>query len=153
MQLPDDSRIREAVRVAMKSLVGRERTSAEIERLLASKGFGPDEAAHAVTILRENRLLDDSRAVRDHLEARSGKRAVGRMRLEAELGARGAQADAVEELLAARTDEDELSAMAEALQARRWSHGDRVRAGRFLASRGFDGELIEAALDRHFGER
>lgn len=150
MELPEDPRVREAVGIAMKSLARRPRLSAEIAWTLRTRGFSEEEARCAVDWLEAQRLLNDEGALHEHLAARSGKRSVGSQRLRNELERRGAT-EAQIAALVTRTDEEEASAMQLALEGRRWQQSERAKAGRFLASRGFDSEVIEGALDRFFG--
>ena len=151
MELPEDPRVREAVVIAMKSLVRRSRLSGEISKSLQSKGYLNEEIEATLRFLSGNGLIDDEKAIAEQVESRSGRRSVGSERLRSELLSKGATASQVEEALASRIDEDELAAMLAALAGRRWNPLERDRAGRFLASRGFDPELIPAALDRSFG--
>ena len=151
MELPEDPRVRDAIGIAMKSLVRRTKLSGEIAKSLQSKGFLEEEIEAALGLLSRNGLIDDERAIAEHIESRSGKRSVGSERLRSDLLSKGAAASQVEGALATRDDEGEISAMLAALAGRRWNEGDRNRAGRFLVSRGFDPDLISTALDRCFG--
>jgi SOS response regulatory protein OraA/RecX len=100
--------------------------------------------------LHEKRLLNDGRALQAHADSKSaGRRAVSQSKLAAELQARGATSEQIEAALGVQDDETELSKMSELLVARKVS--DRGKAGRLLISRGFDEELIETVLERHFG--
>lgn len=151
MELPEDPRVRGALAIAMKSLVRRARLSGEIAQNLSSKGFSDDEVESVLAVLARNGLVDDEKTIRDQIEARSGRHAVGAHKLRAELLRKGATEDQVESGLALRGDEDEVEAMLAALGGRRWKEDERGRAGRFLASRGFDSDLLPTALDRFFG--
>jgi regulatory protein len=135
----------------MKSLVRRARLSGEITKNLQAKGFSAPETEAALELLARNGLIDDEKTIREHVEARSGRRAVGADKLRAELLRRGATESQVEGTLSLRTENDEVAAMLAALEGRRWNEEDRNRAGRFLASRGFQEDLIPNALDRLFG--
>lgn len=152
MRLPDDPEVRAALMFAMRRLVGRERFSGELEAELRSRGHSDDVATRAVEFLRESGLLDDRRAAESFLQSRSGRRSIGRQKLHAELLHRGSAELAAEEAIAGIDDTAEVSAMREALDSKAWRPGDRIRAARFLHSRGFDPELIESALDSRFGE-
>ena len=151
MELPEDPRVREAIGIAMKSLVRRSRLSGEVAMNLRAKGFSDVEIEAALDCLTRNGLVDDDRTISEHFESRTGRRSVGAAKLRSELLHKGATEDQIEGLLALRTNLDELGNMVKALAGRNWKAGDRNRAGRFLASRGFDDDLISTALERHFG--
>ena len=151
MELPEDPRVREAIAIAMKSLVRRARLSGEIAQNLLAKGFSAAEAEAVLAFLAQNGLVDDEKTIQAHVGARSGRRAVGADKLRAELLRRGATEGQVEGSLDLRTENDEVAAMLAALEGRRWKEEERSRAGRFLASRGFHEDLIPNALDRFFG--
>lgn len=150
MKLPEDPRVREAVGIAMKALVRRSRLSSEIAAKLRARGFSEDEIAGAVDCLESQGLLSDEQAIRDLVEARSGKRAVGAKWLQDELARRGVSETQMASIVF-RTHEEELEAMQRALAGRQWRRGDRAKAGRFLASRGFDSDSIGGAIERFFG--
>lgn len=113
---------------------------------LSERGFDDAIVQEALDVLTQQRLLSDSRATEAMIQMRSGKRAVGREALQEELRQRGADEAKLE--LAERTDEQELAIMLEVIA----KFEDRARAGRLLARRGFDPELIASVLERHFGE-
>lgn len=102
--------------VALDILSRRDQSEAELLRKLARKGVGAEEAAAALSRLRELGYLDDRR-----LAGRLAESAVasGRMvgyRLRGELIRRGIPAALAEEALAASTEDyDERSAVAELL--------------------------------------
>jgi SOS response regulatory protein OraA/RecX len=135
----------------MKSLVRRARLSREIATKLRAKSFSEAEIEATLSCLARNGLIDDDKTISQHVESKAGRRSVGAAKLRAELLSRGASEQQVEASFAAWDDKDELKAMFEALAGRSWNPNDRNRAGRFLASRGFDEELIETALGWQFG--
>ncbi len=135
-----------ALRWALRALGKREYFREELRQKLAARGFEDAIVDEALAILSEQRLLSDSRATEALIVSRSGKRAVGREALQEELLQRGADETKLE--LAERTDEQELAIMLEVIA----KFEDRARAGRLLARRGFDPDLIASVLERHFGE-
>jgi len=151
VELPEGPRVREAIGIAMKSLVRRARLSGEIATKLRAKNFSEGEIEAALGCLARNGILDDDKTIAQFFESRSGPRSIGTAKLRAELLRKGASEEQVEGSLALQNHGDELKATLEALAGRSWNPKDRNRAGRFLASRGFDEELIETALDRQFG--
>jgi regulatory protein len=137
----------------MRQLARRERLSAELQRALEAKGFEKEAIEAALAFLRERNFLNDERAAKALLERRSGKRAIGRAKMRAELEAKGVAEELIETLLEGRRDSEESANALEALRSRRWLKSDRVKAARFLWSRGFEEEGIEAALDAFFGQK
>lgn len=137
--------------MALRLLAKHDRTESEIEARLEAKSCSPETRAAVLDFLRANRLLDDSRVAEELLRQRTGKRSVGREKLRATLLAKGVPEGIVDEAIGSRDDEEELEAMAQALAGRKWTENGRARAARFLLSRGFPEELLESALERHFG--
>ncbi len=152
MKLPENPDARRALAEALKRLARRERFSGELQAILDWRGFSSEAVAGAVAFLEENRLLDDVRAIEAFVATRSGRRAVGRARLRDELVFRGAPEALAELAVEAIDDGDEANALENVLRSRTWLPDDRIKAARFLHSRGFDPDLIEAALGRRFGE-
>lgn len=134
-----------ALRWALRALGKREYFREELRQKLANRGFQDDVIDEVMAILVDQRLLSESRAAEAFIEARSGKRAVSREILQEELRERGADDSKVE--LAQRTDEEERSLMLGVIT----KFDDRARAGRLLARRGFDADLIASVLEQHFG--
>ena len=128
-----------------KLLAGRDKTTATVRADLSRRGYAPGEIDAAVERLTALGYLDDARwaasRARRELEAGWGEAGVLARLVAAGLDerlARQAVADAVGELgWSAR-------AAAEALLRQRRLEG--ARAARFLASRGFEPELVEQLL-------
>jgi SOS response regulatory protein OraA/RecX len=152
MELPGDLRVRKALAVAMKRLARRPLFSAEIERDLLSREYSEPEVKDVLSFLWKHRLLDDQKTALSLVESHSGRRSVGKGKLRAELIRRGAPEDTIESCIEGQTDDDELEAMRQALESKRWPANSRPRAARFLISRGFDEDLVESALITFFGD-
>lgn len=150
-ELPEDPRVREALGHAMKRLARSDRLAAELAADLGRRGYGESEIGEVLKFLSRNRLIDDTRTIESRIEFRSGRRAVGREKIRAELLRLGAPESSVEERLATISDDDEMTAMLQVLNSRQWHEGGRIKAARFLLSRGFSEDLVESALNRHFG--
>jgi regulatory protein len=152
----DDDEHKKALRAALAKLKSGDRFEKELENQLLAKGIPSETARDVVSYLMERRFVDDRRTIDNAVARRSGKRAVGRERLRAELLRRGAPEDLVEQALSAMPAEEEPSGALALLRARYGSGGARdrtarARAARYLASRGYEFEVVESALEAFFG--
>ncbi|MFI5384641.1 MAG: regulatory protein RecX [Fimbriimonadales bacterium] len=134
------------MRAALGYLKTRARFADEIRRHLAGTGFEASDVEGVLRYLGERKLIDDERTALDMIERHSGKRAAGTQRLREELRNLGASEEAIEAGLAAIESDDPERAL-DALRAKYKSGADRGKAGRFLVSRGFGEDAVEAALD------
>lgn len=123
----------------------RDRFEDEIRHLFRDEPADRLEAA--LSALRP--YLDDRRTLDAYLAAHEGRATRGRDAMRRELAGRFAPDDLVEARLAEMPDEGEraLGLLRDERKVR-----SRPQAGRFLLSRGFDEEAVEAALNRFFGE-
>lgn len=143
----DDPGFNAALLVALKELKKADRLEAEVRRTLAEGDYPPDVIEAVVDRLQAWRFLDDRRTVEDRA-SRMRSRRYGRARIAADLLERGAPSDEVDAALADATGETELDSALALL--RRRSNDTPQRAARFLAGRGFEEEIIEAAVARAF---
>jgi regulatory protein len=156
--MPTDD-YKKALKAALNRLKGADRFEKEVEAPLISAGFSTETVRDVVSYLKERRFVDDRRTTMNAIERRSGRRAVGREKIRAELLKRGAPEDVLDEVLNILPDADASENLTDLLRAKfgssdekgRYGRADRARAGRFLASRGFEEESIETALDSFFG--
>jgi SOS response regulatory protein OraA/RecX len=152
----EDEEFKKALRQALGKLASGDRFAKEIEDLLLQKGTSPATTAEVVSYLKERRFVDDRKATINAVERRSGRRAIGRDKLRAELLRRGAPEDMIEEAFS-NLPQDSMEADALGLLQAKYGRPDagnsgaRTRAGRFLAAKGFELESIEHALDCFFG--
>ena len=123
-----------------------------IARDLAAREYSELEIEEVLSFLWKHGLLNDLETTKSLVESYSGRRSIGKGKLRAELMRRGAPEDLIEQCLEGQTDDGELDAMRQALGSKRWPADGRIRAARFLVSRGFDEELVERALNRFFGD-
>jgi regulatory protein len=143
---------RSAFSLAFKLIERKDRFQHEIEQALEKAGYSQEIRDEVVHWLREQAVLQDQKTMINAVASRSGGRAVGKEKLREELARRGAPEELIDSALGEIDDNQQLEAMLGLLQ-KRYSEGrDRMRAGRFLAGRGFDEELIEQALAAFFGE-
>lgn len=143
----------DALKAALRWLAQRELSVAALRKRLQAKGFDPDEVYAAIEWLSSQRILDDARLAERIAAPKSDSRnAMGRAKTRERLERAGVDPETVEAALAGTGDEDELRAMA-ALLAKKYPGGaDPGKANRFLASRGFEEDLIATALERWRGE-
>ena len=100
---------------ALGYLARRNHTRRELETKLRRKGFGVEEIKGVLAALTEKGFVDDARTAAAFVKARSA-RGVGRMRLKAELGARGVNGAGAVEALAALEPGDERAQLLAALR-------------------------------------
>jgi regulatory protein len=134
---------------AVRYLARFDRTAAQVERFLVSKGASPSEARHAIDRLSDLRYLDDLAYARRWVETRLARRPMGRERLRAELSAKGvAEAIADEAIREALhvMDEEALARLALRSYERK---GRRIlpgQAAQHLRRRGFEEDTIERII-------
>ena len=132
---------------ALKLLAAREHSRRELERKLAEHEEAPGQLARVLDELTARGFLDEQRVVDAHLHRRAGKFGAGRIRQE--LQARGVGAEQVAEALGVlRTTELER---ARGVWQRKFGAppadaAERAKQARFLAARGFGGEVIRRVL-------
>lgn len=128
---------------AMRCLSRAEHSRFQLETKLRRKGFLPQEIRPALDFLEEKRLLDDRRFAGAWLRARLSSCVNGRIRLAAELAARGvSRADAsaaLEEFFTWNSEESLCRRAAEKL-LRQGRTGKRLAAS--LQNRGFPAAMI-----------
>jgi len=135
---------------ALRMLKASDKFESEIRTRLARQGFESGPIESVIEHLIRRKLIDDRRSIANLIASKSGRRAVGIEKLRAEMLARGAPEGIVEERLSEVSPDGQYQAMLAALSAKFEPHGDRVRGARFLLSRGFPEDQIEAALDAFF---
>ena len=153
--LDPEARIQHAREVAWTALNRRERTTAELARLLAAKRVEPAVIDEVVGELREQGYLDDAGYARRFAEDRRRLDGWGSERIERRLRALGVDAAQIRAAVDARDGEGELEA-ALALLRRRFPEPpatprDAQRALGMLVRKGYELELAHDALRRHAG--
>jgi len=132
---------------ALRHLVRREHSRAELARKLAPHAESPQAVAAVLDVLLSRKQLSDERFAEER--ARSLSRKYGAARIRHELKSKGV-ADAVVERLASPADEMER---AKAILARKYrepatTREERARRARFLQGRGFSGDVIRRLVLR-----
>lgn len=138
---------------ALRLLSQREHSRAELERKLASHEEEPGQLAQALDELQAKGFISDERAAQSVLYRRAPK--LGAARLRQELQAKGLDAELVARTLEGLKD-TELE-RARAVWQRRFEDvprdaAERARQSRFLAARGFGGDVIRRVLAGGAGE-
>ncbi len=118
---------------------------AELGAKLRARGYPEDEVVAALDRLERQGWLDDRRAAADFAAGRLARGPLGRRRLAAELGRRGAPPAAIEEALAAMPRDE--TAAARAAAARWHGRGGPAALARRLDRLGFGGAAIREVLD------
>ena len=137
------------IRLAVRFLAQRERTVAQVERFLRSRGVDPPHIEQAICRLTDLRYLDDLAYAQRWVEKRLATKPMGSERLKAELQAKGIS-DGVADLVLTEVFQrhsEEIVAR-RALQAIP-HQGTRLVPGymaRFLHQRGFSDEVIERMM-------
>ncbi len=133
---------------ALKLLAGREYSRFELERKLAAKEADPAEVKKALDELQAKGFLDEQRAVDSLLHRRSGR--LGAARIRQELQAKGIDAERVA-IAVASLNATEFERAREVWRRRFGAlpadASERGKQARFLAARGFGGEVIRRVLN------
>ncbi|MEO7549430.1 MAG: recombination regulator RecX [Ramlibacter sp.] len=132
---------------ALRLLSGREHSRAELERKLASREEEPGQLRQVLDELQARDFISDQRAADSVVHRRSAKLGVGRIRQE--LQAKGLGAELVQQAVAGLKSTE--LARAREIWQRRYAAApqdaaERGRQMRFLAARGFDGDVIRRVV-------
>jgi len=130
---------KDAVETALRALRFRDRSTAELEARLERHGVGEAERERALETLERVGYVDDGRFACTRAEHLAG-RGSGDELIRHDLEARGVAAEYVAVALAALEPE---RLRAERIVARR---GRSAQTARYLASRGFGEDAVEAAV-------
>jgi regulatory protein len=152
-----EARLQHARDLAWRALNRRERTVAELARLLAAKRVEPAAIDTVIAELREQGYLDDASYAERFAEDRRRLDGWGAERIERRLLALGVDRELVAAVVGGREPAEELEA-ALAILARRFPEPpatprDRDRALAVLLRKGYELELAHDALRRHAGVR
>jgi regulatory protein len=134
---------------AVDLLARRAHFTAQLRDKLGRRGYPPEEVEEALARLARHGYLDDRAAARDFAAGRLAKEPLGRRRLAADLGRRGAPEEVVSEVLDELLPADDRAAAREAAEtwlARR-REPNKAALARWLERRGFSPAAIWGALD------
>lgn len=150
-----EARVQHARDLAWRALNRRERTVAEMARILAAKRVEPSAIEAVVSELCEQGYLDDESYARRFAEDRRRLDTWGAERIERKLVSLGVDRSLIAAAIGEQGREDEMGAALELL-ARRFPQApetprDRDRALGMLVRKGYELELAYDALRRHAG--
>jgi regulatory protein len=132
---------------ALRLLARREHSRAELERKLAEHEQAPGQLRQALDELQARGFIDEQRVVDSLVHRRAPRLGAGRIRQE--LQAKGLDAERIASAVAALRD-TELQRAREVwrrkFDAPPADASERARQSRFLAARGFGGEVIRRVL-------
>ncbi|MFC5496679.1 recombination regulator RecX [Caenimonas terrae] len=134
---------------ALRLLSGREHSRAELERKLAPHEEEPGQLARVLDELQAKDFINEQRVVDSVVHRRAGK--LGALRIRQELQSKGLDSEKVQAALAG-LKAGELERAREVwrrkFDAPPSDAAERGKQARFLAARGFDGEVIGKVLSR-----
>ena len=132
---------------ALRLLSGREHSRSELERKLAGHEEEPGQLRRVLDDLQAKGFIDHQRVADSVIHRRAGK--LGAARIRQELQAKGLDAELVALTVAGLRD-TEVQRAREVWQRRfdapPSDAAERGKQARFLAARGFDGEVIRRIL-------
>jgi regulatory protein len=133
---------------ALKLLAAREHSRRELERKLAPHETEPGQLKTALDELQARGFIDEQRVVDSLLHRRASRLGAGR--IQQELQARGLDAERVAEAVASL----KATELERAREVWRKKFGEppadaaqRAKQARFLAARGFGGEVVRRVLN------
>ena len=144
----------EWMHLAVRYLARWDRTVAQVEQFLLSKGASAAQTKQTISRLSDLRYLDDHAYAGRWLESRLTRQAMGRERLLAELQAKGIQETVAEEVVQEalrEIDEETLAKRALKSWQRKGRRVTALQAVRLLRQWGFEEETIERTIRARFG--
>lgn len=148
-----EKELQRAVHLAYGALSKRERTESELRTLLERRRVDPAAIDGAVVELREAGQIDDAAYARRFAEDKQSLARWGSERIARDLQRRGVAPALVEEALAGRGRDGELSDALSLLAERHplppRSDRERDRAWSLLVRRGYDTDLAYEAVRAH----
>ena len=132
-------RARRGIDVALRALRHADHSRASLERRLAERGVTEEARVSAVAVLERAGLVDDARVAAGRAESLA-RRGLGDAAIRDDLGRRGFDELAIAAAVA------ELPPEAERAAAIVSARGGSVRTARLLCARGFDEDVVEAAI-------
>jgi SOS response regulatory protein OraA/RecX len=135
----------DALEHALRALRYRERSAAEVDRLLAARGVGDSERSEVLETLDRTALVDDRRFAESRASSLAG-RGAGDALIRHELARAGVADDLVDEAIATLPPEIRR---AERIVERR---GGGAKTARYLVGKGFCEDVVHAAVADPRGE-
>ena len=137
------------LQLAVRALARSDRTTAQIEGLLAAKGASPSQVRAVIQRLTSLRYLDDVAFAARWVDRRLARMPMGRARLHEELLATGCPEHIVRATLRAtyrKVNEEDLAMQVVTMAGRATSAKMPGRIARLLSQRGFDEDTIETVM-------
>jgi regulatory protein len=137
------------LQLAVRALARSDRTTAQIEKMLAAKGASPSQVRTAIQRLTALGYLDDVAFAARWADRRLARMPMGRARLQEELLATGCSEHIVRATLRAtyrRVSERDLAMQVVTMVGRTTSAQTPGRVARLLNQRGFDEDTIETVM-------
>lgn len=142
----------EGMLVRMAGLcAGAEQCSADIRAKILKQGFSAEEAEKMIAYLTQHKYLDDARYARAYAADKVRFSGWGRMKVRLGLRGKGLSDSEISRALEYVSDADYQEALSKAMAAK--ARGlelrdvkDRQKLYRHMASRGFESQLIIAAM-------
>ena len=136
-----------ALQKAAELLANREQSSTILRQKLLARKYDAAEVDEALDKLKKYNYLDDEEACRRQFENFYSEGKLSIRQIFVKLIRRGFDKDFIKQLIPDDFEEHERLA-AEKLLAKKFpADFDRAKAWQFLATRGFDGEIISAAIE------
>ncbi|MDE6017874.1 MAG: RecX family transcriptional regulator [Muribaculaceae bacterium] len=137
---------------------GAEQCSSDIRNRILKKGFSAVQAEQMITYLRQNKYLDDSRFARAYAVDKVRFSGWGRMKIRMGLRAKGMPDRTIAQALEYIPEQDYAEVLEKVLLAKARSLDlgnvkDRQKLYRHLVSRGFESQLIIAAMRRFMAKK
>jgi regulatory protein len=133
----------------VRALARRDRTTAQIERLLSAKGASPSQIRAVIRRLTSLKYLDDVAFAERWADRRLVRMPMGPARLQEELLATGCPEQIVYATLRVvyrKRSERDLAMQVVTMAGRANSAQARGRIARLLSQRGFDEDTIETVM-------
>lgn len=140
------SSLDDILRLAVRFLAYRDRTTAQVQAFLTSRGVSPLQVKQAIRRLSDLRYLDDAAYARRHTEKRLASRPMGQERLKAELQEKGIHGSLAEQVVADVLQAIDEETLAQRVVTNAQRHGRRLtpnQIGRLLHQRGFTADTID----------
>ena len=137
------------LQLAVRALARSDRTTAQIERMLAAKGASLSQVRAAVRRLTSLRYLDDEAFAARWADRRLARMPMGRARLQDELLSTGCPEHIVRATLRAtyrKVSERDLAMQVVMMAGQATSARPLDRLARLLSQRGFDEDTIETVM-------
>lgn len=137
-----------ALQKATDLLAAQEQSSAVLRRKLLARGYDATEVDDALAKLKRYNYLDDEESCRRQFEIFFADGKLSVRQIVAKLIQRGFDQDFIEQLIPDDSNEHEQR-VAINLLTKKFSAAtfDRIKAWKFLSTRGFDSEIISAAVE------